>query len=250
MLTRSFIHLPGVGPRRELAIWRAGVADWADFLARGGDLLPRAVWERGRPVVARCLAALERPGGLRDLAGLFPPAEHWRFYPHFDRVVALDIETGGAPDDWGGVTVVGLYDGQRVEQFVAESNMWLINDAMKGYDVVLTFAGSTFDLPVLRQVFPGLSLPPLHIDLRWLLARLGLKGGLKRIERSLGINRPAAVAGLGGYDALLLWQRHLAGEKSALDTLLAYNAQDVINLPPLLDWGVSRLKERLLGRLG
>ncbi|MFZ5586487.1 MAG: ribonuclease H-like domain-containing protein [Thermodesulfobacteriota bacterium] len=250
MLTRSFIHLPGVGPRRELAIWRAGVADWAGFLERGRDLLPRAVYERGRPVVEASLAALERPGGLSELAGLFPPAEHWRFHPHFRRIVALDIETGGAADDWGGVTVVGLYDGQRVEQYVADSNMWLLNDAMKGYDVVLTFAGSTFDLPVLRQVFPNLFVPPIHIDLRWLLARLGLKGGLKRIERLLGISRPPEVAGLGGYDALLLWQRHLAGEPGALDALLAYNAQDVVNLPPLLEWGVGRLRERLLGRLG
>lgn len=249
MLTRSFIHLPGVGPRRELAIWRAGVADWAAFLALGRGLLPRAVWERGRPVVEASLAALARPRGLVDLAGLFPPAEHWRFYPRFGRIVCLDIETGGAAQEWGGVTVVGLYDGREVVQFVAERNMWLLNDAMKGYDVVVTFAGSTFDLPVLRQVFPNLCLPPLHIDLRWLLARLGMKGGLKRIERLLGIERPPEVAGLAGYDALLLWQRHQAGERGALETLLAYNAQDVINLAPLLDYGVGQLRERLLGRL-
>ncbi|MFH1058609.1 MAG: ribonuclease H-like domain-containing protein [Pseudomonadota bacterium] len=249
MLTRSFIHLPGVGPRRELAIWRAGVADWADFLGRGRELLPAGLWQKGRPLVADCLAALERPGGLTELAGLFPPPEHWRFYPHFGRVVALDIETGGAPDDWGGVTVVGLYDGREVTQFVAERNMWLLNDAMKGYDVVVTFAGSTFDLPVLRQVFPSLQVPPIHIDLRWVLARLGMKGGLKRIERMVGLSRPAQVEGLGGWEAVLLWRRHLAGEPGALETLLAYNAQDVINLFPLLDLAVARLRQRLLGRL-
>ena len=72
--------------------------------------------------------------------------------------------------------MVGLYDGREVTQFVADHNMWLINDAMKGYDVVVTFAGTSFDLPVLRQVFPRLYLPPVHIDLRWLLKRLGLTG--------------------------------------------------------------------------
>mgnify|MGYP000853816930 CR=1 FL=1 len=249
LLRRTFLHLPGVGPRRELALWRAGVTDWEAFLARGEALLPAKLRGTGRAMVARSLAALEGPGGLAGLAGLIPPAEHWRFYPRCGRVVCLDIETGGSPEDWGGVTVVGLYDGEGVEQFVADRNMWLVNDAMKGYDVVVTFAGASFDLPVLRQVFPNLYVPPVHIDLRWVLKRLGLTGGLKRIERVLGIQRPGEVEGLGGYEAVWLWQRHLAGESGALEKLLLYNAQDVINLLPLLRWAVGNLASRLLERV-
>ncbi len=249
MLQRTFVHLPRVGPKKELTIWRAGVATWRDFLEQGPERLPAGLWQAGRPLVQRCLALWERPGGLRELAGLIPPAEHWRFHPSLGRVVYLDIETGGDPEDWGGVTVVGLYDGQRVEQFVAGHNMWLINDAMKEYDVVVTFAGSTFDLPVLRQAFHNLIIPPVHIDLRWPLKRLGYTGGLKRIERRLGITRPGQVDGLSGFDALRLWREHLAGSRQALDTLLLYNAQDVINLEPLLKLAVAELSARLLGRL-
>lgn len=248
LLRRTFLHLPGVGPRRELILWRAGVTDWEEFLVRGAALLPAKLREPGREMVARCLAALVEPGGMAGLAGLIPPAEHWRFYPRCGRVVALDIETGGSPEDWGGVTVVGLYDGREVAQYVADRNMWLLNDAMKGYDVVVTFAGTSFDLPVLRQVFPGLYVPPVHIDLRWVLKRLGLTGGLKRIERVLGLRRPEEVEGLGGYEAVWLWQRHLAGEAGALERLLLYNAQDVINLFPLLRWAVGNLANRLLAR--
>lgn len=250
MLKRTFLHLPGVGPKRELAIWRAGVATWQDFLAQGRDRLPARLWEAGRPLVERCLDLLGHHGGLGELAGLIPPAEHWRFHPSLGRVVYLDIETGGDPQEWGGVTVVGLYDGARVEQYVAGHNMWLLNDAMKEYDVVVTFAGSSFDLPVLRQVFAKLIIPPVHIDLRWPLKRLGYIGGLKRIERRLGLTRPSEVAGLDGFAAIQLWQAHLAGDPQALDLLKLYNAMDVINLAPLLKLAVEGLSARLLGRVG
>jgi uncharacterized protein YprB with RNaseH-like and TPR domain len=250
MLQRTFLHLPGVGPKRELAIWRAGVGHWRDFLDHGQSRLPAKLWESCRPLVQHCLACLERSGGLGELAGLIPAAEHWRFYPSLGRVVYLDIETGGDPDDWGGVTVVGLYDGQRVEQYVADHNMWLLNDAMKEYDVVVTFAGSTFDLPVLRQAFHNLIIPPVHIDLRWPLKRLGYTGGLKRIERRLGLDRPSEVQDLSGFDALRLWQEHLAGDSEALEVLKLYNAMDVINLAPLLKLTVEQLGARLLGRVG
>jgi hypothetical protein len=250
MLKRTFLHLPGIGPRRELGLWRAGIASWEDFLEQGQGALPRGLFRLGRPLIERCLEALGRPGGVAELAGLIPRAEHWRFYPTLSRVAYLDIETGGDAGDWGGVTVVGIYDGARVEQFVTERNMWLINDALKGYDVVVTFAGASFDLPVLRQVFPNLYLPPVHIDLKPVLGRLGLKGGLKRIERQTGLSRPDQVLGLDGWDAVRLWRAHQAGQAGALDTLLAYNACDVINLAPLLNLGVGRLRAQLMGRLG
>lgn len=250
MLKRTFLHLPGVGPKRELAIWRAGVATWEDFLDQGQARLPAGLWAAGRPLVERSLACLARPGGLGELAGLIPAAEHWRFYPSLGRVVYLDIETGGDPQDWGGVTMVGLHDGARVEQYVAGHNMWLLNDAMKEYDVVVTFAGASFDLPVLRQVFGNLIIPPVHIDLRWPLKRLGYTGGLKRIERRLGLKRPAEVADLDGFAAIQLWQAHQAGDPEALRLLKLYNAMDVVNLAPLLKLAVEQLSARLLGRLG
>lgn len=249
MIKQTFLHISGVGPKRELAIWRAGVDSWETFLERGAAVLPPAVFNLGRPVIERSLAALERPDGLAELAALVPPAEHWRFWPTYDRVIYLDIETGGDPDDWGGVTVVGLYDGAVVRQFVTGQNIWELDQAMAGADMVVTFAGTGFDLPVLRGVFGNLRLPPVHVDLRWLLKRLGYGGGLKRIEKQLGIGRPAAVDGLGGLDAVHLWARHLAGDREALPLLLEYNASDIINLEPLLALGQRQLKRRLLERL-
>jgi uncharacterized protein YprB with RNaseH-like and TPR domain len=145
---------------------------------------------------------------------------------------------------------VGLYDGEQVRQYIAGRNLHELDHAMRGYDIVCTFAGGTFDLPVLRSVFANLYIPPVHIDLRWVLKRLGYTGGLKRIERQLEIGRPETVRELGGYDAVCLWRAHLAGDTQALKILLEYNAYDVINLQPLLELAVSRLQERELGRFG
>jgi len=39
MLTHTFCHIPGVGPKTEMGLWRRGIRTWADYrdaLARGG----------------------------------------------------------------------------------------------------------------------------------------------------------------------------------------------------------------------
>ncbi len=249
MLKRSFIHISGVGAKRELSIWRAGVESWEDFIQKGKTLLPRAVYNLGLPMVKRSLEALAAPGGLDELAGMLPPAEHWRFWPQYDRVAYLDIETGGDPAEWGGITMVGIYDGETVQQYVAEDNLHELDQAMRGCDIVCTFAGSTFDIPVLKSVFGNLYVPPVHIDLRWVLKRVGYSGGLKRIEKTLGIQRPDEVDGLSGLDAVRLWAAYQAGDETALATLKQYNAWDVLSLKPLLELAVNQLKERILGRL-
>ena len=120
---------------------------------------------------------------------------------------------------------------------------------MKAHSVVCTFAGKSFDIPVLKTVFPNMYIPPVHIDLRWVLKRLGYTGGLKRIECRLDLARPQEVQGLDGYDAVRLWAEHKAGSPKALDTLLQYNACDIINLKPLLEMAVPRLKQTLWGRV-
>jgi len=130
---------------------------------------------------------------------------------------------------------VGLYDGKRVEQYVTGHNIWLLNDTMKEYDVVVTYAGARFDLPVLKRAFHNLALPPIHLDLLPLCQKLGLKGGLKRVEKLLGLPRSPETEGLTGWDAVKLWQQHLAGDSQALPLLLKYNQFDIVNLEGLLN---------------
>ena len=73
-----------------------------------------------------------------------------------------------------------------------------------------------------------------HIDLRYVLAGLGYRGGLKACEQAMGLIRPKELKEVDGFLAVLLWQEHLNGTPNALESLLCYNAYDAINLRWLL----------------
>jgi hypothetical protein len=113
------------------------------------------------------------------------------------------------------------------------------------FKVLVTFFGSGFDLPVIRRSFPGITLDQLHVDLCFLLKRIGLSGGLKRIESQLGIRRRPETEGLDGWEAVRLWHAYQAGSDEALDLLLTYNKEDVMNMEPLLEYGCAEMLQRL-----
>jgi len=82
--------------------------------------------------------------------------------------------------------------------------------------------------------------PAAQIDLRFVLAAVGLKGGLKGVERAVGIARPGDLADLDGWDAVRLWYEHLDGNPESLRTLVRYNIEDILNLEPLLEIAIRR----------
>jgi uncharacterized protein YprB with RNaseH-like and TPR domain len=140
----------------------------------------------------------------------------------------LDIETTFE----GAISVIGIYrpdsgTTQLVGGGVSDINLY---DALAGVTTIITFNGSSFDLPVIRKrLFADLRSEFDHRDLLYVCRKRGLRGGLKVVEQRLGIGR--ATAGISGYDAPRLWDRYeVRGERSALDTLLAYNYEDVVNL--------------------
>ena len=164
---------------------------------------------------AELTGSLDHTQDAAYFAARLQAGEHWRLFRQFrPRTAYLDIETTGKV--WPGllVTVVGLYDGQNMRQFVQGFNLQEFPQALASFDLLVTFNGTQFDLPVLKAYFPGLNLPPAHVDLRFLMARLGFKGGLKKIEPRFGIRRPKAVNGMDGYMAVLLWQRYQRGERA------------------------------------
>jgi len=189
MLKRTFIHLPGVGPRREAHFWRQGVETWEDLLA--ARRVHGLSWDRVKLLKKDLRESVEHVDEPAYFAPRLASSEHWRLFRACrPRVGYLDIETTGT--FWPGllVTVVGLYDGVTMRQFVQGYNLQEFPRALEQFDLLVTFNGTQFDLPVLRAYFMDLALPPLHVDLRFLLARLGYKGGLKKIEPRFGIHRP------------------------------------------------------------
>jgi len=245
MLKRTFVHLPGVGLKTEAHLWRSGLATWEDFLdARQVAGLGPARLGWFKALLQKSLRHLDHPDYF---ATCLPPAEHWRVFRHFrPRTAYLDIETSGAAWAEMAVTVVGLYDGHTLRQFVLGDNLLEFPVALADVDVLVTFNGSQFDLPVLKAYFPDLPLPPIHLDLRFILARLGFSGGLKKIEPRFGIRRAPEVAGMNGYDAVLLWERFQRGDLTARELLLQYNQEDVLNLETLMARAFELARDSLL----
>ncbi|MEJ2691010.1 MAG: ribonuclease H-like domain-containing protein [Deltaproteobacteria bacterium] len=78
------------------------------------------------------------------------------------------------------------------------------------------------------------ALPHAQIDLRYVLASLGYKGGLKACEKQLNIFR-GELDGVDGYFAVLLWNEYVNNyNQKSLETLLAYNVLDTVNLEALM----------------
>ena len=135
----------------------------------------------------------------------------------------LDIETTGLSPYCSQITVVGIYStwehGSRFVQLVGDevSSDNLIK-SLRGVATLYTYTG----------LVAGAKRPA------W---RLGLKGGLKCVERQLRI--PRRLRDVNGYQAIRLWWRYVNDyDEAALETLLQYNKEDVLNL--------KVLRERLL----
>lgn len=174
-------------------------------------------------------------------------AEAWRAFESFrDSLVYLDIETDGGQ---GGesVTIVGIYDGSTYHVFQKNENLADFPDFMSHYGMVVTFFGSGFDLPVLQRKFWNLTFDQVHLDLCPTLKRLGYRGGLKKIEKQVGIARGDETEGLSGLDAVYMWRAFLTGDKQALDRLIAYNREDVVNLERLAELAVAKMTETTWG---
>jgi len=252
MLHQTFIHIPGVGKHTERELWASGIHTWDDadrFEKRFGRVsirlqqkLDEYIPKSREAVKSKDAAFFERLCAL---------GEAWRLFPEFvDNCVYLDIETTGLSTVFDTVTMVGLYNGRKYEFFVDGDNLHELPAHLKKYRVMVTFNGAGFDLRFLRLAFPELVLPPIHIDLRWLTRKLGLKGGLKEIEFHLGLRRPSEVEDLTGYDATVLWAKHLRGDKGALNSLIQYNTEDVVHLKAIMEMAYDRMSKQAAEFLG
>ena len=147
----------------------------------------------------------------------------------------LDIETTGLSRNYCDLTVIGIALEknrkcrviQLIENDLSKSKLL---KTLKGVDEIYTYNGSRFDLPFIEaQLGVDLKKCFKHTDLMYDCWRQDLKGGLKVVERLLGINRK--LKGVDGYMAVLLWYDYVNNHnKRALRTLLEYNEEDVVNL--------------------
>jgi len=233
MLKNTFLHIPGIGIKTEKRLWKSGIYSWDLFLNhRKTDISPKKL-----NTMSECLK--ESKNQMASLnpnyfAELIPASHHWRFFPEFrNATVYLDIETTGLSRYYETITTISLYDGQSIFYYVKDQNLNDFPEDIKQYKVIVTYNGKSFDIPFIERYF-NIQMNQAHIDLRYILASLGYKGGLKSCETQLGFNR-GDLTDIDGFFAVVLWYDYLKNRNDkALETLLAYNIQDVLTLEMLM----------------
>lgn len=241
-----FIAVDGVGERTERKLWKAGVTDWDAFAETNslpvGDSRAASIEsfiERARPRLDG--------GDVAFFADRLPSASHWRFYENFrPNTCFFDIETTGLSKHRDRVTTVSFHQGGETDTLVAGDD--LTREAIAAHldqaDLLVSFNGARFDVPFLEASF-DLSIDTPHLDLMYPCKQAGLTGGLKAIERELGIGREEE--GVDGREAVRLWHAYERGDEAALETLVRYNRDDTRNLAVLGDRVATRLDSEVFG---
>lgn len=247
MIRNTFSILNGIGERMEKRLWRDGILTWDDFIGAGDiDFISP---DRKTSFDSSFSTAAEKlnEGNASFFAKTVKRRDQWRLFETFrNDSVCLDIETNGLPAGKGGyVTVVGLYDGHECKSLVAGENLTVdnLNRELASYKCLITYYGVSFDIPFLLRSFPGVMFDIPHFDLCFAAKRLGINGGLKKLELLLGIERNEDVVGLNGYDAVKLWELAKRRDNNAMRLLLTYNREDTVNLLTIADILYPRLKQ-------
>jgi len=233
MLTSTFCHIPHIGTHTESRLWHAGLLSWHDALRDEHRALLHSHNSNAYAFLHESFAALDALNP-RFFAELLPHRQLWRLFPEFrHRTAFLDIETTGVSGHGDYLTTIALYDGASVCYYVYGHNLQQFLRDVQRFSILVTYNGKQFDIPYIERFF-NIKLPHVHIDLRFVLKSLGFSGGLKACERALGLHR-GELDGLDGYCAVLLWHDYRSsGNLAALETLLAYNIADAVNLETLM----------------
>jgi len=160
--------------------------------------------------------------------------------PDFENETAfLDIETTGLGSD-SYLTMCGILDSSGFKAYVRGDNLDQLVEDLHEYKLVVTFNGISFDVPWLRRELGPLRENAAHVDLMHVLRTVGLRGGLKKIQKTVGLDRGDDLSQLTGRDAVNLWNMAQNGEPNALETLIRYNAEDVTSLPRLAEYAYGQ----------
>jgi uncharacterized protein YprB with RNaseH-like and TPR domain len=236
MLRHTFVHLPGIGLKTESSLWQNGIHSWEFFHDEHGWMLTPFGPGKYAALRSRLEVCRERLCALDPayFAGALAQQHLWRLFADFRQCAAfIDIETTGLGGPYDHITTAALYDGREVFYYIYGDNLDAFALDLRKYKILITYNGSCFDLPFIRNYF-RVAVDHIHIDLRYLLRSLGYGGGLKGCEKSLGLDR-AELNGVDGYFAVLLWREYRkTGNVKALETLLAYNMADTVNLETLM----------------
>ncbi|MFD1645327.1 ribonuclease H-like domain-containing protein [Haloarchaeobius litoreus] len=240
-IENSFIPVRGVGEQTERDLWRAGITHWDEF---DGSVVGPTTADRIESFIETATGRLDA-GDTRFFDEQFPGSERWRFYENFrEDTCFFDIETTGLSQERDDVTTVSFHRGGETTTLVQGDDLTAgaLREQFDDAALVATFNGARFDVPFLETSF-DVDIDVPHVDLMYPCKRLGLSGGLKSIEKEVGIARDEPD--ITGRDAVRLWHEYERGSDEALDTLVRYNRDDARNLQTLMDVVTDGLHARV-----
>lgn len=248
MLENTFLHIPGIGPKKEKALWNSGVCSLNDLekalFSQTSLLTPNDEVSSSEFIFRATKEALENEDA-EFFAEHLPKREHYRIalsYP--EDTVFLDIETTGLSYYYDIITLVGIGTIQEYFcHFKGQNKTELLSRIAKAKCLV-TFNGTMFDTKFILKEFPEAKIPKAHVDLRFAAKRVDLSGGQKKIETEIGLNREAAIKGVSGEQAPLLWHEYRLGDIDSGRELVSYNHADIEGMKFIFDEVVSRLHKR------
>ena len=243
MFRSSFYFFHGLDFNSESKLWESGIHRWNDFLASENistilkdDTLDI---ERVKSQIVELDSDISKHG-IRsilsdDVLLRCTEDEMWRFYADFSSSVAyVDIETTGLSPIDSYITVIAMYAEGKSQYYVKGKGIEKFLDDIKKYPIIVTYNGTQFDIPFIEKEF-NVQISAIQIDLRYVLSKLGYKGGLKKCEKKLNCMNRTDLQDVDGRVAIYLWdyykkKHHL----SALETLVFYNLVDTISLECLM----------------
>jgi hypothetical protein len=239
LITEALQHCVGVGPARLARLHAEEIRTWSDVLKHHARI--PAPW-RSELVAecGRCQAAL-KADNLGYFLKHFAPRDRWRILHHYiEQATYFDIETEGLHHDARITTIVCWHQG-RLRTYVEHENLDDFLTLLESVSLLVSFNGSTFDVPRVLDTFHIPALGCGHLDLRWSCYHQGYAGGLKEISSQMGIHRPADLQTADGQFAVQLWNAwRVDQDHRARAQLIRYCAADVLLL--------VALAERLTGR--
>lgn len=232
LIDRSLCQLRGISRVEERRYHEAEIADvdaLLRYLALHGSM---SLLKRVEPQVIRFRKA-QVLGMMDVMVNMFPVGTRARVVSdRLEKTLFFDIETDGVAPPRAHVTLIASSMNGVERVFVRGVDLLEFLELWNKAEVIVSFNGKHFDVPILMREF-GLSRIPAHVDLLDEARHYGLKGGLKAIEGRIGFRREENDC-CNGLEAVEFWRRcRDEGNVESLTALMRYNLDDVRSLVAL-----------------
>ncbi|MBU3914766.1 ribonuclease H-like domain-containing protein [bacterium] len=230
MINQTFVHCPGIGLKTENRLKSLGFDTWEDCLNRPEDIPFRTEKKKlFLDLLSESQEALKNHD-ISYFVSKLPTKEHWRILgTYYQQATYFDIETTGLSPYDSFTTLIVAYHKDKLYTFLYGENLDAFLQLIDESVLLVAFNGNSFDVPFLEHSFniPDIGCP--YIDLRWIAYHQGYSGGLKAIEKEMGLFRPRKIGDIDGFEAVRLFYEWQAGDISARDKLIGYCQADVLS---------------------